>query len=127
MTPPETVTSLKPPEFSVDLAWYFGCVASISAFAAIASLFGDAKKQVTFRVFFAYVFAGVVAGLSIVFVMSITLGFSWFALGVAGFAGFKALEIMLLGYSLVRSLVSKVMGRKSLDKDEADSDSPSAT
>lgn len=120
--PLETLNNLRPPEVESGTLWYLGGIGTLGALGAIVRLLGDEDRAVTPRAILTYLASGVVAGLCIVFLFSSQLGFSWTSLGIAGLAGFGAMDLLALGARLLGQAMRWIMSLKITTRGKKDNE-----
>lgn len=84
---------------------------TLGALSAIANLLGDGNRILTPRVIAAYLLAGGLSSMGLVLLLIENYGFSYFLVGVAIFAGYKAFDVLTAVSVLVTKLVRKIFDK----------------
>lgn len=90
--------------------WYLSTALGLGAMSAIASLLGDNERKLTWRIVLAYIMSGGLASMGLVLVLVEWYGFSYFLVGVAIFAGYKAFDVLAIASWSLTKLVKRVIG-----------------
>ena len=112
----DLIAAVSPSKLAEDLSpesrhiWYLTTALGLGAISAMASLLGDDERQLTWRIVTAYLLSGGLASMGLVLVLVEWYGFSYFLVGVAIFAGYKAFDVLAIASWSVTKVVRKVIG-----------------
>lgn len=108
--PPETVSQNGVPETSMATLMYLLSAFTFGSLSALAALLGDASRILTGRVIFAYIISGGLASMGLILLLIEKYGFSYFLVGVAVFAGYKAFDILAVISLTITKIAKKLYG-----------------
>ncbi|TXH05156.1 MAG: hypothetical protein E6R05_02270 [Candidatus Moraniibacteriota bacterium] len=112
----DLIATVSPSKLAEDLSpesrhiWYLTTALGLGAISAMASLLGDDERKLTWRIVTAYLLSGGLASIGLVLVLVEWYGFSYFLVGVAIFAGYKAFDVLAIASWSVTKVVRKVIG-----------------
>lgn len=101
-----------PTETDLRTVAYLAAALTLGAMSAIASLLGDGTRALSWRVIVAYLLSGGLASMGLVLLLIEYYGFSYFLVGVAIFAGYKAFDVLAAISVAVTSLVKRILGKQ---------------
>ncbi len=112
----DLIATVSPSKLAEDLSlesrhiWYLTTALGLGAISAMASLLGDDERKLTWRIVTAYLLSGGLASIGLVLVLVEWYGFSYFLVGVAIFAGYKAFDVLAIASWSVTKVVRKIIG-----------------
>lgn len=119
----EILASVSPSRFSESTLtpeskhiWYLTTALGLGAISAMASLLGDDERKLTWRIVMAYLLSGGLASMGLVLVLVEWYGFSYFLVGVAIFAGYKAFDVLAITSWTITKMVRKVIGDNGINR-----------
>lgn len=108
--PSDSLTQNSVPETSLSTLVYLLSAFTFGALSALAALLGDASRVLTGRVIFAYIISGGLASVGLILLLIEKYGFSYFLVGVAVFAGYKAFDILAVISLTITKIAKKLYG-----------------
>jgi hypothetical protein len=111
-TVPKPMEPINPLSADLKIASYLAGAAMLGLLSALASVLGNESKALTVRVICAYLLAGALVSAGITFLLVQHYGFSYFLLGVAIFAGYKAFDTLALIGIAISNLVKRFLAKK---------------
>jgi len=90
----------------LKMVGYLSVVIMLGALSALASLLGS-ERVLDKRVIITYILSGGIVSLGIVLLLIDTYGFSYFLVGTAIFAGYKAFDLLAAGGVLLSKALNK--------------------
>lgn len=97
-------------DFDAKTLLYLSGAMLVGSLSSVAALLADETRAVTRRLLFAYFALGAVASLGVVALLMEKYGSSYFLIGVAVFASYKAVDILASISLAITALVKKFIG-----------------
>lgn len=91
---------------------YLCTALTLGALSALAALLGDPTRTLTSRVVAAYIISGGLAAVGLTLLLIEKYGFSYFLVGIAVFAGYKAFDVLTIISLAVTALIKRIFGPK---------------
>lgn len=98
--------NLDDPSYVIERLWYFASVLLLGSIAAISSLLGS-RDNISIRAIWTYALSGGLVALGLTLLLAESYGFSFFLMGVAIFAGYKAVDVLTGVSALITDFVRK--------------------
>jgi hypothetical protein len=98
--------NIEDPSYVIERLWYFASVLLLGSIAAISSLLGS-RDNISVRAVWTYALSGGLVSLGLTLLLAESYGFSFFLMGVAIFAGYKAVDVLTGVSALITDFIRK--------------------